>query len=62
MEPLVAINNCINLPVIYDCFVMQDPCRPGVRDSVGLCTAAGIKVAFVYSRLLKLNAFASLNT
>ncbi|TVU15854.1 hypothetical protein EJB05_39395 [Eragrostis curvula] len=26
---------------------IKDPCRPGVRESVGLCTAAGIKVRMV---------------
>jgi P-type Ca2+ transporter type 2C len=27
-------------------FFLQDPCRPGVKDAVQLCTSAGVKVLF----------------
>lgn len=29
--------------------VLQDPCRPGVRDAVELCKIAGVKVLVIYS-------------
>lgn len=27
-------------------FFLKDPCRPGVKDAVQLCTSAGVKVLF----------------
>ena len=27
---------------------MQDPCRPGVKDAVRVCTAAGVKVVYYF--------------
>lgn len=33
--------NYINLNV-------QDPCRPGVKDAVRICTEAGVKVIYMY--------------
>ena len=41
-----ALTIIVNLTVIYNCLLMQDPWRPGVRDSVRLSQAAGIKVYF----------------
>ncbi|KAE7997503.1 hypothetical protein FH972_002134 [Carpinus fangiana] len=31
--------------ILFDC--MKDPCRPGVKDAVKVCTAAGVKVRMV---------------
>lgn len=46
MLPLVEFIWLLNLFFfrIYLCVEIQDPCRPGVKDSVQLCQKAGVKV------------------
>ena len=41
---------------------MQDPCRPGVREAVELCTHAGVKVSILFERASDMNAHCKLLT
>jgi hypothetical protein len=44
--PVFVVLFIIDILFNFFSFFLQDPCRPGVKDAVQLCTSAGVKVLF----------------